>query len=222
MPSWRWEELRTTLWVVPCILVVFAVLLFVVTFEIDLAAYHDPTLLPFWIRTGTADAERQVLIAIAAADHHGRRRGVLHHDPCADAGVAAVRPRMMRNFVRDIGNQVTLGVFVGTFVFAVLALGSISSVSNGFVPHLSTSVAEALLLVDLGVLIYFIHHIAKSIQLPEVIAGIADDLMESIDAEFPERVGGANRARVRGSRPASPSPSCSSSSRSGGRSSPHR
>ena len=57
-------------------------------------------------------------------------------------------------------------------------------------PHLSTSVAEALLLVDLGVLIYFIHHIAKSIQLPEVIAGIADDLMESIDSEFPDRVDG--------------------------------
>ena len=41
-------------------------------------------------------------------------------------------------------------------------------------------------MVDIGVLIYFIHHIAKSIQLPEVIAGIADDLMNSIDAEFPD------------------------------------
>ena len=98
-------------------------------------------------------------------------------------------PRMMRNFVRDIGNQVTLGVFVGTFVFSVLSLVTISSLSSTFVPHLSTSVAEALLLVDLGVLIYFIHHIAKSIQLPEVIAGIADDLMRSIDAEFPDEVG---------------------------------
>ena len=38
-------------------------------------------------------------------------------------------PRMMRNFVRDIGNQVTLGVFVGTFVYSVLALVSINSVS---------------------------------------------------------------------------------------------
>ncbi len=98
-------------------------------------------------------------------------------------------PRMMRNFVRDIGNQITLGVFVGTFVFSVLSLVTISSVSSTFVPHLSTSVAEALLLVDLGVLIYFIHHIAKSIQLPEVIAGIADDLVHSIDAEFPDEVG---------------------------------
>ena len=46
--------------------------------------------------------------------------------------------------------------------------------------------AEALLLVDLAVLVYFIHHIAKSIQLPEVIAGIARDLDRAIDAEFPD------------------------------------
>jgi len=189
LPSWRWEELRTTLWVIPSILVVVSVLLFLVTFEIDIAAYHDPTLLPAWIRTGSADAERQVLIAIAAAVI--TVIGVVFSITILALTLASQQfgPRMMRNFVRDIGNQVTLGVFVGTFVYSVLALGSISSVSSGFVPYLSTSVAEALLLVDLGVLIYFIHHIAKSIQLPEVIAGIADDLMQSIDAEFPDRVG---------------------------------
>jgi uncharacterized membrane protein len=83
---------------------------------------------------------------------------------------------------------VTLGVFVATFVYSVLVLGSIASDSRGkFVPHLSTTVAEALLLVNIAVLIYFIHHIAKSIQLPEVIAGIARDLTRAIDAEFPNR-----------------------------------
>jgi uncharacterized membrane protein len=189
LPSWRWEELRTTLWVIPSILVVVAVVLFVVTFAIDVAAYHNPALLPTWIRTGNADAERQVLIAIAAAII--TVVGVVFSITILALTLASQQfgPRMMRNFVRDIGNQVTLGVFVGTFVFSVLSLVSINSVSRTFVPHLSTSIAEALLLVDLGVLIYFIHHIAKSIQLPEVIAGIADDLMESIDAEFPDQMG---------------------------------
>jgi uncharacterized membrane protein len=88
--------------------------------------------------------------------------------------------------MRDLGNQMTLGVFVGTFVYSVITLGFITPTPNGdFVPHLSITVSEALLLVDLGVLIYFIHHIAKSIQLPEVIAGIADDLLVAIDTEFP-------------------------------------
>ena len=189
LPSWRWEELRTTLWVIPSILVVVSVLLFLVTFEVDVAAYHDHLTLPTWIRTGSADAERQVLIAIAAAVI--TVIGVVFSITILALTLASQQfgPRMMRNFVRDIGNQVTLGVFVGTFVFSVLCLVSINSIGVTFVPYLSTSVAEALLLVDLGVLIYFIHHIAKSIQLPEVIAGIADDLMQSIDAEFPEQVG---------------------------------
>ena len=189
LPSWRWEEFRTTLWVVPSILVVISVLLFIVTFEVDVAAYHHDLTLPVWIRTGSADAERQVLIAIAAAVI--TVIGVVFSITILALTLASQQfgPRMMRNFVRDMGNQITLGVFVGTFVYAVLALGSINSLSPNFVPHLSTSIAEALLLVDLGILIYFIHHIAKSIQLPEVIAGIADDLMESIDAEFPQRVG---------------------------------
>jgi uncharacterized membrane protein len=95
---------------------------------------------------------------------------------------------MMRNFMRDIGNQITLGVFVATFVYATLGLGSIaiSGPHGAFTPHLSIAVAEALLLADVAVLVYFIHHIAKSIQLPEVIAGIARDLFREIDAEFPE------------------------------------
>jgi uncharacterized membrane protein len=89
---------------------------------------------------------------------------------------------MMRNFMRDVGNQMTLGIFV----YSVVTLGSITSTAGGtFVPHLSITVSEALLLVDLGVLIYFIHHIAKSIQLPEVIARIADDLLTAVDSEFP-------------------------------------
>src|SRR5262249_31122611 len=52
-----------------------------------------------------------------------------------------------------------------------------------FVPHLSVTVALGLTLVDLAVLIYFINHIATSIQLPHVIAGIARDLSGAIEAQ---------------------------------------
>src|ERR1700722_3179408 len=57
------------------------------------------------------------------------------------------------------------------------------SIGSRFVPHLSVTVALALTAIDLGVLIYFIHHLATSIQLPAVIAGIAHDLGGAIDAE---------------------------------------
>ena len=101
LPSWRWEELRTTLWVVPSILVVVSFLLFIVTFEIDVAAYHGHLNLPVWIRTGSADAERQVLIAIAAAVI--TVIGVVFSITILALTLASQQfgPRMMRNFVRE-------------------------------------------------------------------------------------------------------------------------
>jgi uncharacterized membrane protein len=185
-PNWRRDALRTTFWVVPVLLIGVAIICFVATFEIDLAAFHHGLTLPRWVRTGSADAGRQVLIAIAAAII--TTIGVVFSITILALTLSSQQfgPRMMRNFIRDIGNQMTLGVFVATFVYAVLGLGSITGLPGGnFVPHLTITVAEALLLLDLAVLIYFIHHIAKTIQLPEVIASIARDLDRAIDAEFP-------------------------------------
>jgi uncharacterized membrane protein len=88
---------------------------------------------------------------------------------------------MLRNFIRDRGTQLTLGTFVATFVYAVLVLASIGAGSHGeFVPHIGVTVTLGLMVADLAVLIYFIHHTAISIQLPQVIASIAADLAEAI------------------------------------------
>jgi uncharacterized membrane protein len=95
-------------------------------------------------------------------------------------------PRMLRNFIRDRGTQITLGTFVATFVYATLVLVSIPGPladHRQFVPHLSITISVALVGVSMGVLIYFIHHIATTIQLPQVIASIASDLSRAIDAE---------------------------------------
>jgi uncharacterized membrane protein len=92
---------------------------------------------------------------------------------------------MLRNFIRDRGTQFTLGTFVATFVYATLVLISISPGKPGrdFVPHLSITLSVGLVTLSMAVLIYFIHHIAASIQLPQVIASIAKDLSRAIDAE---------------------------------------
>jgi uncharacterized membrane protein len=186
LPRWRRDALQTTLWLVPTLLVVIVGLLFLITYRLDWAVYHGHLTLPSWIHSGSADAARQVLIGTAAAVI--TVIGVVFSITILALTLASQQfgPRMLRNFVRDIGTQVTLGVFVATFVYAVLTLGSITQGPRGeFVPHLSITVALGLVLVDLAVLIYFIHHIARSIQLPEVIAGIARDLGRSIDVEFP-------------------------------------
>jgi len=122
LPSWRREELLTTLWLVPAALVAAAVILFVVTYELDLAASHHDFLLPSWIHTLSPSDAREVLTAVAAAVI--TVVGVVFSITILALTLASQQfgPRMMRNFVRDVGNQVTLGVWVATFVYSVLTL----------------------------------------------------------------------------------------------------
>src|ERR1700728_1371914 len=178
---WRREVLRTSLWFVPALEVVAAIVLFAGTLAVDRAAYHGDFALPSWVISGTADAARQILTAIAAAVI--TVVGVVFSIILVTLTLASTQfgPRMLRNFIRDRGTQLTLGTFVATFVYSVLVLASVGTGSHGdFVPHISVTVTYALLGLDLGVLIYFIHHTAISIQLPQVIAGIAADLTEAI------------------------------------------
>ena len=157
--------------------------LFIGTYAADRAAYHGQLHLPSWALSGTADSARQILTAVAAAVI--TVVGVVFSITIVALTLASTQfgPRMLRNFIRDRGTQVTLATFVATFFYTILTLVSVGSGSTGdFVPHLSVTVALVLTLADLAVLIYFLNHIASMIQLPQVIAGIARDLAREIDA----------------------------------------
>lgn len=179
--EWRREVLRTNLWLVPAIEVAAAAILFGCTYALDRAAYNGVFAVPGWAISGGPDVARTVLTSIAAAVI--TVVGVVFSIVIVAMTLTSTQfgPRMLRNFIRDRGTQLTLGTFVATFVYAVLALGSVGQGSRGaFVPHISVTVTLALMLVDLAVLIYFLNHIARQIQLPEVIASIAEDLQKAI------------------------------------------
>ncbi len=181
--DWRREVLRTNLWLVPAVEVAAAVILFVATYALDRAAFVGDFGLPGWLLSGSADAARQILTAIAAAVI--TVVGVVFSIVIVALTLTSTQfgPRMLRNFIRDRGTQVTLGTFVATFVYAVLALGAIGQGGPAFVPHISITVTLALMVADLAVLIYFLHHITTQIQLPQVIAGIARDLAAAIELQ---------------------------------------
>src|SRR5450631_2878328 len=181
---WRADVLRTNLWLVPGIEVLGALALFLITLALDRAAYRGAFGIPGWVISGSADAARQILTAIAAAII--TVVGVVFSIILVTLTLASTQfgPRMLGNFIRDRGTQLTLGTFVATFVYAVLVLASIGTGSHGdFVPHISVTVTLGLMVADLAVLIYFIHHTAVSIQLPQVIASIAHDLADAIETQ---------------------------------------
>ena len=154
---WRREVLRTSLWFVPALEGAAAIVLFAGTTAADRAAYHGDFALPGWVISGSADAARQILTTIAAAII--TVVGVVFSIILVTLTLASTQfgPRMLRNFIRDRGTQLTLGTFVATFVYSVLVLVSIGTGSHGeFVPHIGVTVTLGLMVIDLGV--FITHH----------------------------------------------------------------
>ena len=103
-------------------------------------------------------------------------------------------PRLLRSFVRDRPTQVVLGVFLSTVVFALLVLRTVNdSDGQDFVPYCSLVAALVLTIASFGALIFFMHHMATTMQADTVIANVTRDLHDALVRTFPESEEAASR-----------------------------
>ena len=92
-------------------------------------------------------------------------------------------PRLLRNFVRDSRNQYALGIFLGTFAYALIVLRTVRTAQeNEFVPNIAVTGALLLALLCVGTLTWYVHHIASSINVERVVDTVHDDLIRAIAA----------------------------------------
>ena len=105
-------------------------------------------------------------------------------------------PRLLTNFMEDKGNQLSLATFIGTFVYSITVLRSVREKDeafeglSAFVPQLSLLVAFGLMVLAVGVLVYFLHHIPSSIRINAVLEGIGTGLLDKIARRFPSEYRG--------------------------------
>ena len=183
-----------TFWLVPGAMVAVSVLGAFGLLQVDRLPLLQGALADSgWLYNGGATGARTLLGAIATATISVA--GTVFSITIAALSLAAAQmgPRLLHNFVRDRGSQFTLGVFLGTFAYALMILRSVRSQSEGlFVPHLSLSVAIALSFLCVGTLVYFVAHMAGRINVDTVINLVGEDVRASLakltsDQEGPPR-----------------------------------
>ncbi len=143
-----------------------------------------------WLWAGSASGARSILSTIASSMI--TVAGVVFSITIVALTLASSQfgPRLLRNFVRDAVNQVVMGTFVATYLYCLLILREVRDVNEqAFVPYLSVTTAIALTMASLGMLIFFIHHVAISIQAENLVASVAEELRDSIASLFPEKAG---------------------------------
>lgn len=190
------EDLKASYWAIPGAMILLALLLATLTRQADEALGWEALEGVGLLTVTTVDGARSVLSVIAGAAIGVAGTTFSITIVAVSYASGQFGPRLIGNFMRDRGNQLTLGVFIATHVFALTVLSSVSgeievaqaseSGLDAFVPHLSVFVAMVFALASVGVLIYFIHHVPESIDVGRLTAEIGRSLRAAAGHLYPE------------------------------------
>jgi len=184
-----WRNLRSSLWFLPSLIVATSVLLAVALIETDSSG--SDRWLAKWPRLFGAGAggARGMLSTIAGSMMSVV--GVTFSMTLVALAMASSQytSRILRNFMSSRLTQAVLGIFSGIFTYCLIVLRTIRGGDEGaFVPNLAVFFGFVLAVGGVGVLIFFIHHVASSIQASSIIASVADETIHAIDRLFPEHL----------------------------------
>ncbi len=182
-----WDAMLASYWFVPSVIALAAIALALGMPFADHAFNILPTAPPvWWLYAGDAQGARSVLSTIAGSII--TVTSVTFSITVAAFSLASQQygPRLLRGFLRDVANQVVLGIFVGTFLYCLLVL---RTVRGNFVPSLSITVGDALAVATVGVFIFFIHHVTISIQADSIIGNLGNEFDDAVARLYPEKIG---------------------------------
>ena len=193
-----WEQAVASLWFMLAVLTVGGAVLAIVAITLGDSLLRDLDASSlWWLFGGGAEGARGVLSAVAGGII--TVTGVVFSVTIVALQLASTQlsPRVLRQFMADRVNQVVLGVFIATFTYTLLVLRTVRAATDGdpgYVPSLAVTGAVVLALVSIGFLIYFIHHLADSIQADSVIHRVASDTLHVIDRLHVDERDGARPA----------------------------
>ncbi|HEY0694275.1 MAG TPA: DUF2254 domain-containing protein [Kribbella sp.] len=180
-----WEYLRGALWALPSLAVVLAL---VAGSGLSYVQLEPGAPLAQFLFQGTADDARTLMIAIASTMATVIALVLGLTVLALQLASTQFSPRLLRNFLRDRINQVVLSVFVATFTYSTAGLYTVGVAAGRRTdeyPRLAVTVALVLLFLSLLMLVFFVHHLAHSIQIDEVMLGVERRTLLVIDRDLP-------------------------------------
>lgn len=182
------QNIRYSLWSLPFTIMAGAILLAFLAIQLD--SQIDRATLSRWplLFGASAEGARSMLEAVAGAMITVAALTFSITVLVLSLGAAQYTPRVIRTFMGSRLTQAVLGVFVGIFVYCLIVMRSIQGAGEVAFPSVAVTLAVFLSLLGVGFLVFFIHHLASSIQASSIVSSVADETMQTIDAEFPDQI----------------------------------
>lgn len=175
------SDLAEKFWLLPGIMVVAGIVGAFAAIAFDRSSAVPSDVLQGWLYDGGGTGARTLLGAVASSTIGVA--GTVFSITIAALSLAAgqMGPRLLRNFTRDRGNQITLGVFLATFSYSLMVLRSVRTEAEGeFVPHLALSLSILLAFICVATLVYFVGHMAGRINVDTVIELVSEEVEQAV------------------------------------------
>ena len=184
------EIFSENIWMIPLLFLVESVAMSFFNFYLDKTFFARHIQLPGLFLYFNNSENIRTLLSVSATSILGVA-GVSFSITIASLTLASQQfgPRLLRNFMMSRFNQTVLGIFIGTFLYCIMMLQFTSSMDlEKTTPFVSMIGLLILIVVNLLMLVFFIHHIAVSIQADSVIADVNGDLQKQLAVFFPDKV----------------------------------
>lgn len=184
------NELKATFWFIPVLIILISILLAIGLVFLDQEVTLSQNGLGRFFFVNSADSGRSILSTISGAMIGVA--GTVFSVTLVALTLASSQfgPRLIKNFMYVRLNQVVLGSYVSTYLYCLFVLNSIKeSDEYTFIPMLSILFAIIAAVVNIILLIVFIHQIATSIQADKVISDISEVISHQVKTLFPKKTG---------------------------------
>ena len=191
-----WQDLQSSYYFIPSLMGLGSIFLAYLTIHLDKVYELEVSEFGFFL-SNKADGARTILATIAGSMIGVAATTFSITMVAVTSASGQYGPRLIGNFMRDRGNQITLGTFTSTFIYCLLILrvartGDADGVENAvteFVPNISLLTAMGLTIMSVGVLIFFIHHVPETLNVGNITARVGRRLRKDIEALYPENLG---------------------------------
>lgn len=177
----RWYDAVTSLWFKPMLAMLGALALGVV---LTLPDVEEGSLLwPVAFHGDNADA-RQLLVVVTGTMITVTSLVFALTVVTLQIASTQFSPRLLRTFLHDRGTQLVLSGFVGTVSYSMAGLFTVGT-GNARVPRLAMTMALALALMSVGLLVYYIGHITDAIRIDSIMRRVERDTRQVLHRDHP-------------------------------------
>ena len=179
-------HLRSSLWFVPVLCVLAGAGISFVTIALD--RWFDYEAIPESL-IGGPDAATAILSTVAASMVSLTALVLTITMVVVQLAMGQFSPRIVQRILQDKPSQLAIGLFVATFVHAIIAVREVTNNGDGTgqVPGIAVLTAFVLVLVSIAVLVVYVHHIGKALRVSALIELVGKDTRALLDRIYPDK-----------------------------------